>query len=598
MDFISAFLYKPRRILYYINPTEEEKADYLKGMMPEKFSSYDGAYGTYCSPSLFVISENGEKKEVIGMEYRPEDSLVEYPSDMASLEMKPCFMMSAVLPMPDYFSGMDFYETLESIRKNIENITYHNDNIKAKKQPGLYIVNTVNGSGKAFFECEEVDADTFFCKPELVTEIEKKLYEDAYHDDLTGHYNWKYIWPVIAGYGLLKIQDFQFVHFDIKDYKAINVVYGHDVANDVLRQVVDKMREEDWIYESARCDNDNFVMMIRDMPLEETIDKLKKFYESISELKEDSNYHIYYRCGLVPMKTALLLGDRVADAGKHVQRMGNKYYETEVIVYTDEMNDMLDWSEKTKAYLDTAIDRDEFLVYLQPKYDIRTNRLYGAEALIRWKFHGRELLNPAQFIPIFETGGLISKLDDIVLGKVCGYLKNWKEEGKTLYPISVNLSRKSLGNPNLTGHLTGIIDSYGVDHSLIEFELTESATYDNQEYMISVLKELKAEGFKISMDDFGTGYSSLSLLTVMPLDTIKIDKSFVDNIGDHVGNEKDRAVIKQIINMAKNLNFTCLAEGVEEKDQVDVLWEYGCEVIQGFYFSRPLPVDEYVKKIS
>ena len=142
----------------------------------------------------------------------------------------------------------------------------------------------------------------------------------------------------------------------------------------------------------------------------------------------------------------------------------------------------------------------------------------------------------------------------------------------------------------------GIVDSYGVDHKLIDFELTESATYDDKEHMINVLNELRANGFKISMDDFGTGYSSFSLLTEMPLDTLKLDKSFVDKVGSQSDRLEDLVVIRHIVTLAKELNFTCLAEGAETKAQVDTLSELGCDLIQGYYYSKPIPIDEYDKK--
>lgn len=596
MEFVCTFVFKPDRCLYFINPTEDEKEAYLKGIRPEEFKAYEGAYGTYCFPYLYIISDGDRRKEVIGMEFRPDDPMVTYPENMECIRMDACFMITAVLPTRDYFEGMDLNTEIAEIRDTIEGATFHDGLVRVKKKPEIIAVDTLRGSGKVYFEGEKVEAEQFFDEPELKTETEQRLYRMSYYDLMTDHPNWNYIWPIIAGFGLKGIQDYAFVHFDVKDFKAINVVYGHQVANDVLARIAAKLRQQDWIYESARCDNDNFAVMIRDMPEEETLAKLEKLFDELSVLKEDKNYHIYFRCGYVPMRNTVLLGDRVADAGKHVQRMGNKLYETEIHVYTDEMYEMLDWAEQTKAYLDTAIERDEFDVYLQPKYDIRTHTLHGAEALIRWNYHGKELLSPNRFIPIFETGGLISKLDDIVLNKVCGYLKTWKEEGKPLYPISVNLSRKSLGNPKLIRHLTGIVDQYGVDHSMIEFELTESAAYDNQEYMVTVIRALKSRGFQISMDDFGTGFSSLSLITMMPLDTLKIDKSFVDKIGYNDGTAKDRALIRNIINIAKDLRITCVAEGAEEKEQVDLLYDYGCEVIQGFYFSRPVPVKEYEKK--
>ena len=165
-----------------------------------------------------------------------------------------------------------------------------------------------------------------------------------------------------------------------------------------------------------------------------------------------------------------------------------------------------------------------------------------------------------------------------------------------MYPVSVNLSRNQLYNKGLIEHLTTIVDSYQVDHSLIEFEVTESATYEDKEYMMQELRRLRDKGFAISMDDFGTGYSSLSLLTEMPIDTLKIDKSFVDKLGTKEENQKDVFVIRHIITLARELQFTSLAEGAEEKRQVERLRELGCEVIQGYYYDRPMPIEQFEAK--
>ena len=169
----------------------------------------------------------------------------------------------------------------------------------------------------------------------------------------------------------------------------------------------------------------------------------------------------------------------------------------------------------------------------------------------------------------------------------------WRKEGKILYPVSVNLSRDRLYDTNLVKHLTEIVDSYNVYHDLIDFELTESASYDNTEQMIHVLNELRNEGFHISMDDFGTGYSSFSLLTQMPLDTLKIDKSFVDKVGVDNVLKEDFAVLRHIISLAKELGFVCLAEGAESKNQIDDLKALGCDLIQGYYYSKPVSIEEY-----
>lgn len=598
MDIITGRIYKPDRLLYYIQPTEEEKELFFVGKIPQSLAVYDGAFGTYDCPGLFRVQNGSSLIEVIGIEFRPGDSRINYPQELAAVPLPKGFMVTALFTDVDYLCNQLIDDGICQMREKMASQNLQSNWLRPMKNPRVIQIFTLHNCNRVLIDAEPMENGDFLEIIEPSTPNEKVLYQMAYHDLITGHYNWNYLWPHIIGYGMDGLQDFSFVHFDVKDFNSINVVYGHDVANNVLSRIVGQMNRMDWVYGSARCDNDNFAMLIKDMPEEETRQKLYDFFDGITVLEEDPNYHIYYRCGVVPMRNTLLLGDRVADAGKQAQRLGNRIYETEVLFYTDQMHDELEWSIKIKAYLDTAIRQDEFLVYLQPKYDINTEELKGAEALVRWMYHGRKLLSPALFIPIFEAGGLISKLDDLVLNKVCGYIKEWESRGLELYPISVNLSRKSLGNPNLTKHLTSIVDSYGVSHSLIEFELTESAAYDNQDYMISVLRELRELGFKISMDDFGTGYSSLSLLTVLPIDTIKIDKSFVDHIGNVQENKKECATLKHIIAMIEELNLNSLAEGVEDKEQIDLLREYGCEIVQGYYYSKPLPVLEYEEKLK
>ncbi|MBP5753796.1 MAG: EAL domain-containing protein, partial [Treponema sp.] len=421
----------------------------------------------------------------------------------------------------------------------------------------------------------------------------KDLYVQAFFDKITGHYNWNHLVAYLEMPMDHGINDYTFVHFDIKEFRVINEVYGHIVANKVLCNVVNAMKEADFIYASARCHNDNFAMMIKDMPLEKTIEKLKDFYQKLSVLEEDPNYKIYYRCGVVPMQKSMQLGNRVADAAKMAQAMGRTPNQTDITIYTDKMHDDLSWGNFIKAYLETAIQNDEFVVYLQPKVDVTKNTVCGAEALIRWNYRNRDFLPPGKFVPFFERDGSIGKIDDIVLNKVCKTLAEWKSAGKKLIPISVNLSRSRLNDQTLTGNLTASIDKYGIPHELIDFELTESAAYDNTEQMIKVLEDLKSKGFKISMDDFGTGYSSFSLLTQMPLDTLKIDKSFVDKIAIENEKKEDIAVTRHIISLAKELGFECLAEGAERKEQVQKLLDLGCRKIQGYCYGKPVPIKEF-----
>ena len=587
-------LYKPERALYYVEADENDIANFYNGTLDEKISVHANAFGTYDYPGLFFISGLG--KAAIGIEYRTCDERVSYPADLKSVELPASFFYSIEI-------DNEMNLTLDSIRAIFKKIAQDNDahriysDLSIAENPNVVGV-FLSGRKVRILYDGKIDRDRAkFIINENLDEIEKsELYAKAFIDPITGHYNWNHLAAYLEMPMDVGIRDYAFAHFDIKDFRIINEVYGHIAANRVLVNVVNAMRNADFVYASARCHNDNFAMMLKDMDEQETVAKLKKFFDNLSHLDADPNYTIHFRCGLVPMQKAMLYGNRVADAGKMAQALGRSNNQTDIVIYTDKMHDDVLWGNYIKAYVDTAIENDEFVVYLQPKFDIDREKIKGAEALIRWNYKNKDFLSPASFIPFFEKDGSIGKIDDIVLKKVCMAFAKWKKEGRPLYPISVNLSRNQLYDKNLIRHLVGIVDSYNVDHGLIDFELTESATYDNKDHMIQVLNDLRENGFKISMDDFGTGYSSLSLLTEMPLDTLKIDKSFVDKLGTENESEKDIVVIRHIISLAKELDFRCLAEGAEQKFQVDKLRLLGCETIQGYYYSRPISIEEYEKK--
>ncbi|MBO7485677.1 MAG: EAL domain-containing protein [Spirochaetaceae bacterium] len=587
-------LYKPKRILYYTEAVPEEIQAFYNGTIPENIKKYSNAFGTYDYPGVFFV--DGLEKEVIGIEYRANDSRVEYPTGFKTISLEASFFYTVEID-DDVEINYPFIKELfaEIAKEDNAHRPYSdlciNENAKVisvfhgyKKNRLLYEWKLYNDRATAIIS----DNFSLFEKEEL--------YKYGFTDLITGNYNWNHLEAYLEVPSDKDIADYAFAHFDIKEFRVINEAYGHIAANKVLSNIVKEMKESDFVLASARCHNDNFAMLLKDMPEQQLIQKLKDFFEKLSVLEEDPNYKIYYKCGLVPMQRAMLSGNRVADFAKMAQALATNQKQTEVVIYTDKMHDDLSWGNYIKAYVETAIEQDEFVVYLQPKFDIKNEHIKGAEALIRWNYKNKDFLPPYRFIPFFEKDGSIAKIDDLVLKKVCAALAKWKEEGKPLYPISVNLSRSRMYDENLIDNLVGIVDSYGVDHKLIDFELTESATYDNMEHMLSVLEELRGLGFKISMDDFGTGYSSLSLLTQMPIDTLKIDKSFVDTVAAANERKEDIIVLQHIITLAKELGFDCLAEGAESKPQVDSLRELGCEIIQGYYYSKPIPIPEYDEK--
>ena len=594
----TVIVHRPERVLYYLPEfTEDANRCFADGVCPSALKEYRYAFGSYDDVGLYYLTPSlqGEvgRECVIGIAFRKDDPAVMYPEHLPSVLLRECDVIIQDITYENQLSREGLAEII-AYGRDTEN---DRSAVYRYVEGGLVSVFTAKEKLRVSYEIDLIGESPLFLNRMGSEYSKEELYHKAFHDPITGYYNWSWMWDRLASYYLNGIIDYGFVHFDIKDFKMINELYNHQVANDVLLRVTKNIEaHKDWIYYGARCHNDNFALMIRDMPEDEVREKLTAFFAEISTLPEDPAYHIYYRCGVVNMRNAMDVGNIVADCAKMAQATGTGMNVTDIKFYTNEMHENLLWGKHLKAYLDTAIAEDEFLVYLQPKMNAVEERIYGAEALVRWNYKHKSLLPPYHFIPHFEADDSIIKVDNQVLRKVCAKLKEWKEKGMPLYPISVNLSRKHMEQQGLVDYLTEIVDSYGVEHSLIEFELTETAAYDNQSYMISVTDDLRSRGFRISMDDFGTGYSSFGLLKEMTLDTIKIDKSFVDFLVAEADMKKIQTIIRHIVSMARELGVTCVAEGAEDRNQVLALLELGCEIIQGYYYSRPIPVEEFEEK--
>ena len=239
-----------------------------------------------------------------------------------------------------------------------------------------------------------------------------------------------------------------------------------------------------------------------------------------------------------------------------------------------------------------ALNEKQFIVYYQPKYNIKGEKsiLSSAEALVRWNHPKFGLISPKIFITLFEEKGLIGLLDHYVWSEVGKQINQWKLKYNTSIPVSVNVSRVDLYNPHLIDDFNNIIKDNNLDYSDLLLEITESACTDETDNIISRIEELRKIGFKIEMDDFGTGYSSLSMISKMPLDALKIDMIFIKNAFE---NKKANKMIEIILDIASYLNVPTIAEGVETKEQVLALKEMGCDIVQGYYFSKPIPVNEF-----
>ncbi|ONI43380.1 hypothetical protein AN641_10345 [Candidatus Epulonipiscioides gigas] len=238
-----------------------------------------------------------------------------------------------------------------------------------------------------------------------------------------------------------------------------------------------------------------------------------------------------------------------------------------------------------------ALLNEDFEVFYQPKYDFVTNQINGAEALVRWNYKKQRLISPIDFIPAFEENGYIIKLDKYVWKKTCQYINKYNID----IPISVNVSMKHLGETNFTSFILNLLEKYNIRPNQLCLEFTESVDYDNNQNLENTLLYLQENGLKLSLDDFGTGYSSLARLNKMPINEIKIDKSLVNDLID---DPKSKFILESIIHMSNKLNLKTVVEGIETEEQLDILKKLGFNTIQGYLFSRPLPVNDFVSLLE
>ena len=388
-------------------------------------------------------------------------------------------------------------------------------------------------------------------------------------------------------------------HYDaivlnIEQFHSVNALNGREFGDEVLRVLGREIRiflaENDGI--AGRFEADRFDIYCRHTDDYEAI--LNRFQSKVDNISP--NVNIRLRMGVNPWREGIepiVLFDHARAACNMVR--GN--YHQPIMVFNEDMHQQEMFNQRLLNDLRAAVDERQFVVYYQPKYDIREEppKLCSAEALIRWIHPELGFISPGQFIPLLENNGMISIVDNYVWHETATQIAKWKEKYGITIPVSVNLSRVNVFDRSLVDRLKNIIKDNVLDFSAIKLEVTESAYTDNAAQLLDVIAGLRELGFEIEMDDFGSGYSSLNMLSTMPIDVLKVDRQFVNNIES---NETDRLLVKLILDIAGKLKVNVIAEGVETEEQLEFLKEAGCDIVQGYYFSRPLPPEEFEKLIE
>lgn len=429
-------------------------------------------------------------------------------------------------------------------------------------------------------------------KTEDRNKLEKEHYK-ASHDSLTGLYNKDYFYECI----LDKLKHhpdkkYVIVTLDIRDFKLINDIFGYDRGNELLITLAKKIKEslppEDAI--CARLVSDHFALCVPADLFDE--DYLKAAILDMKRIMDNTEFTIYIHAGIYRIQPedndVSLMCDRANMALRTIKNDYNLVY----AYYDDGMMNKVIKSKHMISEFDSAMEENQFVMYLQPQVDV-DGKVLGAEALVRWKHPEKGMISPGEFIPIFEECGLIQQLDLFIWEEAAKKLQEWKQRGNENYYISVNISARDFYYLDIYECFTRLVEKYDISPKNLKLEITETAVMQEVDKQLALLSRLQSYGFHVEIDDFGSGYSSLNMLKNIQADVLKIDMGFLQEIQNH---RRTKIILGMVVNLAKQLEMLVITEGVETREQVDYLTGVGCDMFQGYYFARPVPVEEFEQK--
>ena len=382
---------------------------------------------------------------------------------------------------------------------------------------------------------------------------------------------------------------------NIEHFHLINELYGRRQGDDVLVCIADLLTKlfDDSQDIGCRTEADYFYIYCHSGTDYETV--LHSLLDGLAAAIPST--HVRLRMGIYPEVDKALAAENWIDRAKTACDRIRGDYSRHISYYNNEFYERSKYHEKLINDIDEAIASKDLIVYYQPKYAIQGEEptLRSAEALIRWKHPELGMISPGDFIPLFESNGLIQKLDRYVWAEAARQVGEWKRTYGVSVPVSVNVSRMDIYYPKLRDDFKALLQANGLETNELMLEITESAYADNADQLVNVVENLRKDGFMIEMDDFGSGYSSLNMLTTIPIDALKMDMKFIRNMQK---DEKSMKLVELILDIASFLQVPVIAEGVETEEQVQLLKERGCDIIQGYYFSRPVPPAEFIPFIE
>lgn len=388
---------------------------------------------------------------------------------------------------------------------------------------------------------------------------------------------------------------FAFIRVDVDHFALFNSSFGEKAGDRLLCYIAEMIRKSTTMFEVCTYGRMNADVFCLCVPCDGDTDMIRKSSDAAQKMVAAyrSDYQLQISTGVYVIDNPKLeVEEFYVRASMGTQKCKNQYGQV-IGFYDDSFGQRAAQEMEIINEMQNALDDDQFVVYLQPKFALATDHVCGAEALVRWKHPVKGLVSPGVFIPVFEKNGFIAKVDYCVWEKTCQMLRAWLDAGVIPYPVSVNISRISLYNPNLTTLLVQLVEKYQITPPLLQLEVTESAYMTNTDLMQKTVQELHDAGFTLLMDDFGSEYSSLNTLKSIDVDILKVDMKFLPQGSDM---EKGEIILASVIRMANWLGMSVVVEGVETRRQRDFLDGVGCDCIQGYFYSRPIPQEEYEEK--
>ena len=555
-------------------------------------------------PVMLIVDDVEINRVVLSQFFQEEYTIVEAANGQDAMEVLAAQSVSIVL-LDLVMPVMDGFEVLAAMKRN-----------------DLYaqipvIVVTARNDGSSEERAMEMGAADFIAKPynpvivrcriknvmarqenewrkvaqvaqnEQLVEMHRFIEKDA----LTGIDNRETFYRKTASL-LQKNQDiaYNILFFDISCFKVINDMFHLDTGNLVLKTAASYFQV--LAGETGTCgriESDHFALCLpaAQADMDSIIEGLDSTVQSLG-----ISHNIAFYAGIYPVDNAFLPVDQMCDRANMALHNVKGSYLTRYSYYDKSMRDRMFEEQMIVRDMEFALLERQFCIYLQPVCNLQTDRIVAAEALVRWQHPAQGMIPPDRFISVFERNGFISRLDRFVWTEVCRFLQAQKQRTGTVIPVSVNVSRLHFYATDMLDFLLGLLRTYALEPEMLRLEIDESAYTDNPHQMARCVRELREHGFIVLLDDFGSGYSSLNMLKDLPVDGIKLDCSFVREVGQSA---RAGTIMEAIVAMVKKLAMGIVVEGVETKDQLEYLASIGCEDMQGYYFSRPLPEKEFVE---